>query len=213
MMKLNHRYHSIDLEFGQGLSEYALLLAFIAVVGIGILTVMGNQVSGAYGLVQCGIQGYPPCEDLTLTAPANNPTATATITSTPTPTNTPTATPTNTATVPILYVCGLTASSRTDGSNKWRATWIVTVCTNGGAHVRGVEVRGSLTGTGGNPSCEDTDSNGQSECTRENINNSASSVTFTINSQTSGGQRGLKREGYTYTPENNAPSSAVATRP
>ena len=212
-MKPKQRHYSKDLECGQGLSEYALLLGFIAIVGIGILTVMGSQVSGAYGLVQCGIQGYPPCEDLTLTAPADNPTATATITATPTPTDTPTATPTNTATVPILYVCGLTATSGPDGNNRWEATWTVTVCTNGGAAIQGVQVRGNLTGTGGNPSCSNTNASGVSICTKDNINNNSNSVTFTINSQTSGGQQGLKLNGYTYTPNNNAPTSAVATKP
>ena len=35
-----------DREEGQGLAEYALILALIAIVVIGVVTVLGNNISG-----------------------------------------------------------------------------------------------------------------------------------------------------------------------
>ena len=40
-----------DREEGQALVEYALLLALIAVVSIGILTTLGGQVSGIFSKI------------------------------------------------------------------------------------------------------------------------------------------------------------------
>ena len=40
-----------DREEGQALVEYALLLSLIAVVSIGILTALGNSVSGIFDSV------------------------------------------------------------------------------------------------------------------------------------------------------------------
>jgi pilus assembly protein Flp/PilA len=43
-------------EEGQGLVEYALILVLIAIVVIGILTVLGNQVSTVFGEISTGLQ-------------------------------------------------------------------------------------------------------------------------------------------------------------
>jgi pilus assembly protein Flp/PilA len=44
-------------EEGQGLVEYALILVLIAIVVIGILTVLGNQVSTVFGTISEGLGG------------------------------------------------------------------------------------------------------------------------------------------------------------
>ncbi len=43
-------------EEGQGLVEYALILVLIAIVVIGILTVLGNRVSAVFSEVNSGLQ-------------------------------------------------------------------------------------------------------------------------------------------------------------
>ena len=43
-------------EEGQGLVEYALILVLIAIVVIGILTVLGNQVSSVFGAITGGLE-------------------------------------------------------------------------------------------------------------------------------------------------------------
>lgn len=42
-------------EEGQGLVEYALILVLIAIVVIGILTVLGNQVSNVFVRINSGL--------------------------------------------------------------------------------------------------------------------------------------------------------------
>lgn len=42
-------------EAGQGLVEYALILVLIAIVVIGILTVLGGQVSGVFSQISSGL--------------------------------------------------------------------------------------------------------------------------------------------------------------
>lgn len=42
-------------EEGQGLVEYALILVLIAIVVIGILTLLGNRVSGVFSSVNSGL--------------------------------------------------------------------------------------------------------------------------------------------------------------
>jgi pilus assembly protein Flp/PilA len=42
-------------EEGQGLVEYALILVLIAIVVIGILTVLGNQVSAVFSQIDSGL--------------------------------------------------------------------------------------------------------------------------------------------------------------
>jgi pilus assembly protein Flp/PilA len=42
-------------EEGQGLVEYALILVLIAIVVIGILTVLGNQVSTVFSNINSGL--------------------------------------------------------------------------------------------------------------------------------------------------------------
>lgn len=44
---------------GQGLVEYALILVLIAVVTIGTLTLIGNQVSQVFSQVNCTLGGDP----------------------------------------------------------------------------------------------------------------------------------------------------------
>ncbi len=44
-------------EEGQGLVEYALILVLIAIVVIGILTVLGNQVSTVFETISNGLAG------------------------------------------------------------------------------------------------------------------------------------------------------------
>jgi pilus assembly protein Flp/PilA len=44
-------------EEGQGLVEYALILVLIAIVVIGILTLLGNQVSTVFSNVNSGLGG------------------------------------------------------------------------------------------------------------------------------------------------------------
>jgi pilus assembly protein Flp/PilA len=44
-------------EEGQGLVEYALILVLIAIVVIGILTVLGNQVSTVFSNINSGLTG------------------------------------------------------------------------------------------------------------------------------------------------------------
>jgi pilus assembly protein Flp/PilA len=44
-------------EEGQGLVEYALILVLIAIVVIGILTVLGNQVSNVFSQINSGLEG------------------------------------------------------------------------------------------------------------------------------------------------------------
>ncbi|HEU4324076.1 MAG TPA: Flp family type IVb pilin [Roseiflexaceae bacterium] len=48
---------------GQGLVEYALILVLIAVVVIGVLTVLGNQVSGVFQQVECTMGGGKQHQD------------------------------------------------------------------------------------------------------------------------------------------------------
>jgi pilus assembly protein Flp/PilA len=43
-------------EEGQGLVEYALILVLIAIVVIGILTVLGGQVSTVFSEISSGMQ-------------------------------------------------------------------------------------------------------------------------------------------------------------
>jgi pilus assembly protein Flp/PilA len=43
-------------EEGQGLVEYALILVLIAIVVIGILTVLGNKVSTVFSNVNSGLK-------------------------------------------------------------------------------------------------------------------------------------------------------------
>ena len=42
-------------EDGQGLVEYALILVLIAIVVIGILTVLGNKVSTVFSTISSGL--------------------------------------------------------------------------------------------------------------------------------------------------------------
>ncbi len=42
-------------EEGQGLVEYALILVLIAIVVIGILTILGNQVSSVFATISDGL--------------------------------------------------------------------------------------------------------------------------------------------------------------
>ncbi|HEU5012831.1 MAG TPA: Flp family type IVb pilin [Roseiflexaceae bacterium] len=42
-------------EEGQGLVEYALILVLIAIVVIGILSVLGKQVSGVFSNINSGL--------------------------------------------------------------------------------------------------------------------------------------------------------------
>lgn len=42
-------------EEGQGLVEYALILVLIAIVVIGILTILGNRVSGVFSEINSGL--------------------------------------------------------------------------------------------------------------------------------------------------------------
>ncbi len=42
-------------EEGQGLVEYALILVLIAIVVIGILTVLGNKVSQVFSTIDSGL--------------------------------------------------------------------------------------------------------------------------------------------------------------
>ena len=44
-------------EEGQGLVEYALILVLIAIVVIGILTLLGRQVSQVFSTVNSGLGG------------------------------------------------------------------------------------------------------------------------------------------------------------
>jgi pilus assembly protein Flp/PilA len=43
-------------EEGQGLVEYALILVLIAIVVIGILTILGGQVSSVFSTINSGLQ-------------------------------------------------------------------------------------------------------------------------------------------------------------
>lgn len=47
-------------EEGQGLVEYALILVLIAIVVIGILTVLGNRVSSVFNRVNDGLNVPTP---------------------------------------------------------------------------------------------------------------------------------------------------------
>jgi len=42
---------------GQGLAEYALILVLIAIVVIGILTVLGGKVSQVFSSINSGLDG------------------------------------------------------------------------------------------------------------------------------------------------------------
>lgn len=55
-MKLN-KLNSLR---GQGLTEYALLLAVIALVAVGVMAVFGPQVGAAFAAVIAWIQGLIP---------------------------------------------------------------------------------------------------------------------------------------------------------
>ncbi len=44
-------------EEGQGLVEYALILVLIAIVVIGILTLLGNRVSTVFSQINSGLGG------------------------------------------------------------------------------------------------------------------------------------------------------------
>jgi pilus assembly protein Flp/PilA len=44
-------------EEGQGLVEYALILVLIAIVVIGILTLLGDQVSSVFDQIQAALSG------------------------------------------------------------------------------------------------------------------------------------------------------------
>ncbi len=46
-------------EEGQGLVEYALILVLIAIVVIGILTLLGRRVSGVFSTINSGLQPNP----------------------------------------------------------------------------------------------------------------------------------------------------------
>lgn len=46
-------------EEGQGLVEYALILVLIAIVVIGILTVLGNKVSQVFSTIDSGLNVQP----------------------------------------------------------------------------------------------------------------------------------------------------------
>jgi pilus assembly protein Flp/PilA len=46
----------VEEEEGQGLTEYALILAFIAIVAIGALTLLGGKVQDALSTVGTSIQ-------------------------------------------------------------------------------------------------------------------------------------------------------------
>jgi len=48
---------SQNREKGQGLVEYALLLVLVAIVVIGILSMLGSRVSLIYGTVACALDG------------------------------------------------------------------------------------------------------------------------------------------------------------
>ncbi len=43
-------------EEGQGLVEYALILVLIAIVVIGILTLIGSSIEGAFGKINSGLE-------------------------------------------------------------------------------------------------------------------------------------------------------------
>ncbi|MEI6777194.1 MAG: Flp family type IVb pilin [Chloroflexales bacterium] len=44
-------------EEGQGLVEYALILVLIAIVVIGILTLLGNRISAVFSGINSGLNG------------------------------------------------------------------------------------------------------------------------------------------------------------
>ncbi len=46
-------------EEGQGLVEYALILVLIAIVVIGILTLLGNKVSQVFSTIDSGLNVQP----------------------------------------------------------------------------------------------------------------------------------------------------------
>lgn len=46
-----------DLERGQGLVEYALILVLVAVVVIAILTLLGPQVGDVFSQISCALGG------------------------------------------------------------------------------------------------------------------------------------------------------------
>ncbi len=46
-----------DLERGQGLVEYALILVLVAVVVIAVLTLLGPQVGDVFSQISCALQG------------------------------------------------------------------------------------------------------------------------------------------------------------
>lgn len=47
----------LQMQSGQGLVEYALVLVLVAVVIIGILTLLGPQIGSVFFRVQCGVAG------------------------------------------------------------------------------------------------------------------------------------------------------------
>jgi pilus assembly protein Flp/PilA len=51
MQKFSHFFASLRDDEGQGLAEYALILALIAIVAIAALVFLGNQISGILNVV------------------------------------------------------------------------------------------------------------------------------------------------------------------
>jgi pilus assembly protein Flp/PilA len=52
---LLRRFVEIDNEEGQGLAEYALILALIAIVAIGVLTILGTQIQSILSQIGAAI--------------------------------------------------------------------------------------------------------------------------------------------------------------
>ena len=52
---LNHLIAALKDEKGQALSEYGLILALVAVVAIGAVTLLGTQVQGALNSIAVAI--------------------------------------------------------------------------------------------------------------------------------------------------------------
>ena len=55
MTKFVQRFHKFDLEEGQALVEYALILFLIAVVCIAVLTTLGQRVSTTLSTIAAAI--------------------------------------------------------------------------------------------------------------------------------------------------------------
>jgi Flp pilus assembly pilin Flp len=65
---LTCRHIQAHLRSGQTLAEYALILAFISVVAIGVLMSMGNQATNVYGTVNTQLKS---AENGGVSAPAH----------------------------------------------------------------------------------------------------------------------------------------------